>query len=168
MCSSDLQATFAQCYDLIEQAVAAGGQPSFRATHKFCDLEPWQPIRQACAAGDNYLAVGDGGVTSPCQAALHHPGTRPLTATSLLAQARGQTQLPDFRRTEGNPECRRCRHRASCAGGCPLLLHRRDGHVNGRSPYCEVFRAVLPRIVRIAAVELAAAQARAHSEEAIG
>jgi uncharacterized protein len=161
-----LQSTLARCYDLIEAAVAAGGQPSFRASHKFCDLEPWQPIRQACAAGDTYLAVGDGGVTSPCQAALHHPGTAPLRPTSLLAQARSQSQFGHFRRTEGNDECRRCRHRASCAGGCPLLLHRRDGHVNGRSPYCEVFRAVLPRIVRIAALELSLAEARARRQEA--
>ena len=34
------------------------------------------------------------------------------------------------------------------------MLYRRDGHVEGRSPYCEVFRAVLPRILRIAALEL--------------
>ncbi len=155
-----MQRVFGQCYDLIEQAMLqnhAKGRalrPSFRQTHKFCDLQPWQPIRKACGAGSSYAAISETGTVSPCQAALHHEGTSPLTATSLLRQARDQTQFASFERKTGNPECNRCRHKPSCAGGCPLLLHRREGHIDGRSPYCEVFRAVLPRIVELAALEL--------------
>jgi hypothetical protein len=36
--------------------------------------------------------------------------------------------------------------------------------VNGRSPYCEVFKAVIPRIVRIAAVELLGEQRRRQAQ----
>jgi uncharacterized protein len=159
-----LQGVLGQCYDLIEshiQAQIAAGTwqlGTFRRQHRFCDLELWQPIAQACGAGRSYVAIGDDGQVSPCQAALHHPGTQPIRAEPLTVIAKSQTQLPNFVRSEGNPECRRCRHKPSCAGGCPLLLLRREGHVDGRSPYCEVFRAVIPRILRIAAIELAAQQ----------
>lgn len=157
-----VQRVLGQCYDLIEAAVARGeaDRPSFRATHKFCDLEPWRPIAKACGAGDTYVAIADTGEVSPCQAALHHPGTQPIRADNLFRQAREQTQLGTFRRESGNPECNRCRFKASCAGGCPLLLYRREGHIDGRSPYCEVFRAVLPRILRIGALELLMDQRR--------
>lgn len=159
-----VQAVFGRCYDQIEAhvrasgalALAAGTKPDvgFRRGHHFCDLQPWAPIRQACGAGRSYVAIGETGQVSPCQAALHRDGTDAVSGQSLLAIATGQTQLPNFARQQPNDVCRRCPHRLSCAGGCPLLLHRREGHVNGRSPYCEVFKAVLPRIVHIAAVEL--------------
>jgi len=160
-----VQAVLGRCYDRIEahvraqgdQALAAGRRPDvgFRKGHHFCDLQPWAPIRQACGAGRSYVAIGEAGQGSPCQAALHREGTTALHGDNLLDLASGQTQLPHFRRHHPNPTCTRCPHRLSCAGGCPLLLHRREGHVDGRSPYCEVFKAVLPRIVHVAALELA-------------
>jgi uncharacterized protein len=155
-----MQRVFGLCYDLIEGAVARGEVQGFRSSHKFCDLEPWRPIAKACGAGDSYLAIAESGEISPCQAALHHPGTQPVRPESLLTQARAQTQFTAFRRESGNPTCNACRWKPSCAGGCPLLLYRREGHVDGRSPYCEVFRAVLPRILRIAALELVVQQAK--------
>ncbi len=161
-----LQKVLGECYDLIEAAVtaqAASGQAgpiSFRRSHRFCDLEVWQPIQQACGAGRSYVAIGDEGQVSPCQAALHREGTLPIAQESLVDQAKSQVQFEHFHRQLGNPVCNRCPHKPSCAGGCPLLLHRREGHVDGRSPYCEVFKAVIPRILRIAAVELLGEQQR--------
>ncbi len=155
-----VQRAIAQAYDRIEQRMvanhAAGRRPvrSFRQSHKFCDLELWRPIEQACGAGRSYVAIAETGAVSPCQAALHHAGTRPISHESLLVQARAQTQFQPFARKTLNAECARCPFKASCAGGCPLLLYRREGHVDGRSPYCEVFRAVIPRILRISALEM--------------
>jgi len=149
-----VQGTFAACYDLIEAAMPI--TPSFRTTHRFCDLELRRPLSgKACGAGQSYLAISDRGRLSPCQAALHHEGTAPLQPDrSLAAVAPTLSHLGDFRRTAPNAECGACAFRHSCAGGCPLLLQRRDGHIDGRSPYCEVFRFVIPRMLRIAALEI--------------
>ena len=155
-----VQQALALAYDRIEahltRVYAAGQRPrtSFRQQHKFCDLELWRPIEQACGAGRSYVAIAETGAVSPCQAALHHAGTQPIRPESLLTQARGQLQFQPFSRHTLNAECARCAFKASCAGGCPLLLFRREGHVDGRSPYCEVFRAVIPRILRISALEM--------------
>ncbi len=155
-----VQRALATAYDRIEQHLvrtyAAGKKPkaSFRQSHKFCDLELWRPIEQACGAGRSYVAIAETGAVSPCQAALHHVGTQPIRGESLLLQARAQTQFQPFARHTRNAECERCTFKSSCAGGCPLLLYRREGNVDGRSPYCEVFRAVIPRILHIAALEM--------------
>ena len=156
-------------YDRIEAHVAAcldnGSRPTppLRATHRFCDLSPLRPIRKACGAGSSYAAISQTGQLSPCQAALHHEAETSLLDghRSIIEVARSHQPFGAFSREAGNPTCASCRHQLSCAGGCPLLLHRRDGHIDGRSPYCEVFRAVIPRMVRIFALELLADQTRA-------
>ncbi len=156
-------------YDAIEAHVGAQIDagvkvaPEFRARHRFCDLSPFRPIGKACGAGSNYAAIGPAAAFSACQAALHH-GDEVATLDgdrSIVEQARAHQPFGAFTRAEGNVDCRTCRHQLSCAGGCPLLLYRRDGHIDGRSPFCEIFRAVLPRIVRIAALELVGVQRRA-------
>jgi uncharacterized protein len=161
-----VQRVMDEVYDTIEQtlvqrhAMGRPVQPSIRATHRFCDLELWRPLGpKACGAASTYLAVGHDGKFSACQAALHHPDTQALTGENLFDQARGQVQFDRaFARTQGNVECNRCAHKANCAGGCPLLLYRRAGDVEGRSPYCEVFRTVIPRMLRVAALELLLAE----------
>ena len=151
-----VQRQLAAAYARVEAHLVANPRrkTSFRPSHKFCDLELWRPIEQACGAGRSYVAISERGEVSPCQAALHHAGTQPIRPQSLLVQAREQTQFQPFRRATLNAECASCQFRASCAGGCPLLLYRREGHVDGRSPYCEVFRAVIPQILRLSALEL--------------
>jgi uncharacterized protein len=156
---AEVLAVFDDCYARIEAAMPVA--PSFRRTHRFCDLEWRRPLRKACSAGEGSLAVSHDGRVSPCQAALHRPGAPALTGeASLLALAPAVTQLGDFRRHAPAEPCASCRFRASCAGGCPLLLHARDGAVTGQSPYCEVFRAVLPKILRLAALDLVHEQRR--------
>ncbi|MBP48328.1 MAG: hypothetical protein CMH53_10360 [Myxococcales bacterium] len=165
-----IRKVFHRCYDRIEAHVAAQidrGErvvPPFRGTHHFCDLSLWRPISKACGAGETYAALGDRGALSPCQAALHSTDAGRLDESlSLDTQLQRHKPFGNFRRELGNQQCNNCRHKPSCAGGCPLLLQRRDGHIDGRSPYCEVFRAVIPRILRIAALEATGAQSRARS-----
>ena len=156
---AEVLSVFDDCYARIEDAMPVA--PSFRRTHRFCDLEWRRPLRKACGAGEGSLAVSHDGRVSPCQAALHRPGAHALTGeVSLPALAPAVTQLGDFRRRAPAEPCASCRFRASCAGGCPLLLHARDGALTGQSPYCDVFRAVLPKILRLAALDLVHEQRR--------
>jgi uncharacterized protein len=144
---------FGECYSIIERAMPL--RASFRTTHRFCDLDIRRPLRRACSAGTSYVAVSDRGTLAPCHAALHHEGNGDVDpARSLRAQGRGSDLSSLLRERVPGATCSSCAFRHSCAGGCPLLLVRRDGHAHGRSPYCELFRFVLPRILRIAALEI--------------
>ena len=44
--------------------------------------------------------------------------------------------------------CRDCPWRYVCAGGCPLLARWLTGRDDAPSPYCDVYRTVLPELLR--------------------
>jgi radical SAM protein with 4Fe4S-binding SPASM domain len=156
-----VQDVLGECYARIEARLPQ--TPSFRRTHRFCDLDLRRPIDRACGAGERQVAVSDRGRVSACQAAFgddvaeEAPRLANLASlasnASLVGVAPRLAPLAGVRRTAVDA-CAGCPHHRSCAGGCPLLLLRRDGHANGRSPFCEVFRFVIPRILRISALEL--------------
>jgi uncharacterized protein len=140
-------------YDHVEEALPC--TPSFRETHRLCDLALRHPIRKACGAGENYAAIGVNGVLSPCQAGLHQTGTAKLDPTRpLVHQVQGLVQFRGLRRDDPNSECLGCSYRWSCAGGCPLLQTKLGGHANGQSAYCLVFKAMIPRLIQLSAKEL--------------
>jgi uncharacterized protein len=147
-----VQDVLGECYARIESRIRT--TPSFRRTHRFCDLELRRPIERACGAGERQVAVSDRGLLSPCQAAFAGEVGAPLAGDASLVDVAPTLAPLAARRRATDDACARCAHRRSCAGGCPLLLLGRDGHVGGRSPYCEVFRYVIPRILRISALEL--------------
>lgn len=51
-------------------------------------------------------------------------------------------------------DCRSCQWRAYCAGGCPLLSQRINGQFDSRSPYCELYQFLFPRLLRLEALRL--------------
>jgi uncharacterized protein len=56
--------------------------------------------------------------------------------------------------TVDQKECRKCVWRYRCTGGCPRLTYQRTGRHDARSPLCEVYRAILPQVVRMEALRL--------------
>jgi hypothetical protein len=44
--------------------------------------------------------------------------------------------------------------RGSCAGGCPLQTKATYGRLDKYSPYCEVYKAVIPRILTIKGLQM--------------
>jgi uncharacterized protein len=120
--------------------------------HKLCDLSLLRPIRRACGAGETHVAVGHDGRVAACQALLTTSGREPGDGEELIAAARDASLLRD----EPSATCRACVFHPACAGGCPLLLLRRDEQdsgADGVSPYCAIFRAMIPRILQLAALD---------------
>lgn len=111
------------------------------------------PHDRPCGAGLNYLVVRpDGGITA-CQM-LDQP------AGSLFAGAGGTPSgdllpavqdhamlrsLPVYRRGA----CVDCFWQFACAGGCPLLAFRAAGRWDAPSPYCAVYRELIPSVLRL-------------------
>jgi uncharacterized protein len=61
---------------------------------------------------------------------------------------------PDDNRVDLIPVCQDCQWRFTCAGGCPNLTRNQYGVFHHTSPYCEVYQAILPVLVRLYAVQL--------------
>ena len=110
-----------------------------------CDLSA--PHRYPCGAGHAYIVVGPGGELARCHMEMGRTvGT--VWEEDPLAAVRAED---GFRNppVEEKEECRECPWRYVCAGGCPLLAQRRRGTPTAPSPYCAVYRAILPELLRL-------------------
>jgi len=137
-----------QAFHLIEQKLPSYSLLSYLADR--ADLG----IRHlcACGVGQNYLVIDSNGEISKCQMDMAHPVTTIDTDDPLahiMADTNGIQNL-----AVDEKECRECIWRYRCAGGCPRLTFRRRGRYDAKSPLCEVYRAILPEIVRLEALRL--------------
>ncbi len=115
-----------------------------------CDFS--LPHRYPCGAGHSYLVVNPYGEVARCHMELERTVGSVWDADPLAAvQADGGFRNPPVEEKEG---CRECPWRYACAGGCPLLARRRAGGEVLPSPYCEVYRALLPELVRLEGLRL--------------
>lgn len=115
---------------------------SFTASH----LRP-------CSAGHDYLVIRPDGQIAKCQMEMRLPVTSLQSADPLLELRRAPDGLQNPPVTE-KPDCRSCEWRVYCAGGCPLLTKRLTGRFDSRSPYCELYLFIFPRLLRLEALRL--------------
>lgn len=120
-----------------------------------CDLSA--PHRYPCGAGHAYIVVGPRGELARCHMEMERTvGT--VWEEDPLAAVRGEDGFrnPPIEEKEG---CRDCPWRYICAGGCPLTARQIVGREDRPSPYCAVYRAILPELLRLEGLRMM----RAHS-----
>lgn len=143
-----------RCYDVVEAHLP---RTDFLKLHTFGDAQLRRPARRACGAGSNFFAIGTDGQLGLCGMGLDHPFSAVRDAgPDLLAHVRARNADLHGASASSYPDCVRCVWRASCAGACPLQTKATYGIYEHRSPYCNVYRAALPRVVRIRALQMIA------------
>ncbi len=111
------------------------------------------PRARTCGACVDYVAVGPEGRFAKCHMAISETFSdcrRRDPLGDVLADRAG-LQNPAV---DEKPGCRRCRWRYFCAGGCPLLAFRTAGSYAARSPYCDVYRALIPDVIALEGLRL--------------
>lgn len=111
------------------------------------------PHTYACGAGHSYLVIDQRGNVARCQMEIERPVTTvlhddPLTEIRLYTDG---FQNIGVEEKEG---CRQCEWRHWCAGGCPLLTYRIMGRNDVKSPYCNVYKALYPELLRLEGLRL--------------
>ena len=111
------------------------------------------PRLRPCGAGVNYLAVDTEGRIAKCHMAIsesvsHYRRRDPLG--DVQGDRTGLQNPP----VDEKPQCRRCRWRYFCAGGCPLLARRVFGSFAARSPYCRAYRTLIPEVIALEGLRL--------------
>jgi uncharacterized protein len=106
-----------------------------------------------CGIERGYMAIDHQGDISRCQMEMTQPvtdiyATDPLSA--LQNGGNGFQNLP----VDEKEGCRDCQWRYYCAGGCPLLTYRVTGRSDVKSPYCNVYQAVFPELLRLEELRL--------------
>jgi uncharacterized protein len=111
------------------------------------------PHARACGAGVNYVAIDPRGRIAACQMDLDHTITSvdvddPLA--DLSADQAGFQNPPVGEKSD----CRECQWRYWCGGGCPLESHRATGRWDAQSPYCAIYQALFPEVLRLEGLRL--------------
>ena len=112
--------------------------------------------QRACGAGESYLVIDHQGRVSRCQMEMHRP-VSDIHAPDPLADIRlyepGE-QEPQFLNVDEKIECASCPWRYWCGGGCTMMTYRVHGRTDVRSPYCDVYKAIFPEILRLEGLRL--------------
>ena len=140
------------CYDYIEANLPKGNFFSF---HKFGDVTFMRPVSRCCNAGNGFFAAGHDGTLGICGMGLDKP--LPLTLEScndVLDEIKSCSPLFCHNTAYVYPKCNECIWRTSCAGGCPLQNEVSISLHNRETPYCQVYKEILPRILRIKGLQM--------------
>ena len=124
--------------------------PPYRLIDGLLDLISFAgPHENHCAAGRDYLVIDTQGQISRCQMAMGVV-VSDIHASDTLRDVR--TSIDGFQSisVEEIAECSSCPWKFYCAGGCPLIA----SHAGGRSPYCDVYRAIFPELLRLEGLRL--------------
>ncbi len=106
------------------------------------------PHLRPCNAGHSYLVFNPLGQVAVCQMALTYTVTD-CHAPDPLAEVRA-AQFPwQNLSVEEKETCRTCQWRYWCAGGCPLHTYHLKHRVDTPSPYCAVYKALLPAALQL-------------------
>ena len=126
--------------ELVEKRVLEGGGP----IPVIDRLHLGAPYEFVCDAGKSYFAVAPDGQWAPCPMLMGMPLQR-------KRQGRNAALAPSVESKEG---CSTCTWRYLCGGGCPLLSEAWYGSRTKPSPYCRVYRAVIPVWLRLKALQM--------------
>jgi uncharacterized protein len=111
------------------------------------------PHGYPCGAGHSYLVVDPHGRVARCQMEMERTVSS-VWEDDPLQMVR--TAPEGFRNLSVDEKegCRECPWQYWCAGGCPLVARRMSGRQDVRSPYCKVYRTLLPELLRLEALRL--------------
>ncbi len=135
-------------------AVIEANLPPFSLLGCLADLAQLDALHdRPCGADHNYLVIGHTGQVARCHMELDHPVTDVTAGDPLLTLRTRPTGWHNGPVTE-KTGCQTCAWRYWCAGGCPLLTYRTTGRWDVQSPYCRVYQAIFPEILRLEGLRL--------------
>lgn len=106
-----------------------------------------------CGVGSSYLVIGHNGQVSKCHMLLHQPITTIYTENPLRV-VRNDIESIQNPSVESKLECNKCDWRYVCTGGCPALTYRATGRFDVKSPNCNIYKSIFPRILEVEAIRL--------------
>lgn len=138
----------------LEQAygVIAEQLPNYSIMNAILDRVQFnQPHLQACGVGSNYIVVTHEGKIAGCQMKIANPVARSGEG-DLIKIIRERNFIDPHARTSENKEgCQSCQWRYTCAGGCPIITYTTFGRYDTRSPFCSVYKALIPQVLELEA-----------------
>lgn len=136
--------TLNRCLDIMESQIDEG---NIYFQFQFCDIQFRRPRLRICSAGDRSLAVDHNNSLAICGMGLAEPCGNIGEADDLYKLVRDRNQDLLAASVDNFEPCFSCEWKYSCAGGCPLLRKVCYGEYKSKSPYCKVFKSIIPRLL---------------------
>ena len=113
------------------------------------------PHTHTCGVGDNYLVIDHHGGIAQCHMLIDETVSNIWEQDPLLT-LRTTPSINGFYNisVDEKESCSTCEWRYWCAGGCPLEALHTNGRVEAKSPYCDIYKAVFPEILRLEGLRL--------------
>lgn len=126
--------------------------------HQFSDihLDKRKHLR-SCNVGFSGVTVNHLGLVFFCQTQMDkNPLGSVEDKATFLEMAWSQQTLPELRGNNvlGYEGCRKCRWALVCGGGCPVVNANARGCATVASPYCDLFRFAIPKLIELKALSL--------------
>jgi uncharacterized protein len=112
-----------------------------------------QPHDKTCGVGESYLVIDHHGHIAKCHMEIEKPITDVYAEDPLAVIRADQIGIQNVS-VEEKEGCRDCEWKYWCTGGCPLLTYRATGRFDVKSPYCRVYKAIYPRLLRLEGLRL--------------
>jgi len=124
------------------------------------------PHTHTCSVGRDYMVIDTYGHFAKCQMQIARTLTDvhaddPLSI--IRADATGIQNLS----VDEKEDCRTCEWKYFCTGGCPLATVRTTGRYDAPSPYCRIYRTLLPEIIKLEGMRLLQNFASAHVQPSV-
>jgi radical SAM protein with 4Fe4S-binding SPASM domain len=127
---------------------------------RFAGFAEWSPSVKkngVCSACRNSSALDQDGNVASCQMRMDHPWGN--TTAETFSDIFERMSSAEDNRYLSRPEtrtggCSVCYWKHVCAGGCPEHTRLAEGSQNVPSPWCSVYRELLPHYLRAIAVQM--------------
>lgn len=112
-----------------------------------------QAHEKTCGVGESYMVIDQNGHIAKCHMEIEKPITTIYEEDPLSFIKLDSIGIQNIS-VEEKEGCRECEWRYWCAGGCPLLTYKSTGRYDVKSPYCRVYKAIYPELLRLEALRL--------------
>ncbi|MCP4358959.1 MAG: radical SAM protein, partial [Chloroflexi bacterium] len=112
-----------------------------------------RPHNKPCGVNESYMVIDHHGRVAQCHMEIEKTVTTVFTENPLDMLKSDTIHLQNIS-VEEKEGCRACEWRYWCAGGCPLLTYRATSRYDVKSPYCRVYKAIYPRLLRLEGLRL--------------
>jgi len=150
-----LKIVLGRCYDYYAQAITEG-RAQFR--HRLVDIHlDRNPHIRSCGIGHSVVTVNHRGEVYLCQSRMNlKPIGNIWEKRTLLEMAHSQNTLPQLANhgVLDYNTCKSCQWALTCGGGCPVVNADTYGTPLTASPYCDLFRTMIPRLIHLKALTL--------------
>lgn len=143
------------CHDYYIKAIKNRKTTS---NYQLCDIRlSRKPSLRTCNIGHSGVTVDHAGNVFLCQSIMDKkPIGNIKDKDTLLQMAWRQKTIPELatKNVLDYEDCKNCQWSLICAGGCPVVSSVTNGSAASASPYCEIFKAMIPRLIEIKALRL--------------